>query len=71
VPDDDYHQSLPTTTWVPAAAVGVEVVSLDDENYQKFASDTRSRSVPDGLVEVGDSACRLLAVSTSGPPVGL
>lgn len=36
VPDGGYHRSLPTTTWVPTAAVVVEVVSPDDETYEKF-----------------------------------
>ena len=37
VPDRGYHRGLPTTTWVPTAAVVVEVVSPDDETYEKFA----------------------------------
>jgi Uma2 family endonuclease len=37
VPDGGYHRGLPTTTWVPTAAVVVEVVSPDDETYDKFA----------------------------------
>jgi Uma2 family endonuclease len=36
VPDGGYHRGLPTTTWVPTAAVVVEVVSPDDETYEKF-----------------------------------
>jgi Uma2 family endonuclease len=36
VPDRGYHRALPTTTWVPTAAVVVEVVSPDDETYEKF-----------------------------------
>jgi Uma2 family endonuclease len=36
VPDRGYHRSLPTTTWVSTAAVVVEVVSPDDETYDKF-----------------------------------
>ena len=36
VPDRGYHRGLPTTTWVPTAAVVVEVVSPDDETYEKF-----------------------------------
>ena len=36
VPDRGYHRSLPESTWVPTAAVVVEVVSPDDETYDKF-----------------------------------
>jgi Uma2 family endonuclease len=36
VPDGGYHRTLPMTTWVPTAAVVVEVVSPDDETYEKF-----------------------------------
>ena len=36
MPDRGYHQSLPQSTWVPTAAVVVEVVSPDDETYDKF-----------------------------------
>ena len=36
VPDRGYHRTLPTTVWVPTAAVVIEVVSPDDETYEKF-----------------------------------
>jgi Uma2 family endonuclease len=36
VPDGGYHRSLPRTAWVPTAVVVVEVVSPDDETYDKF-----------------------------------
>src|SRR5262245_59005249 len=36
VPDRGYHRALPSTTWVPTAAVVVEVVSPDDETYDKL-----------------------------------
>jgi Uma2 family endonuclease len=36
VPDAGYHRELPSTTWVPTAAVVVEVLSPDDETYDKF-----------------------------------
>jgi Uma2 family endonuclease len=36
VPDGGYHRSLPTTVWAPTAAIVVEVVSPDDETYEKF-----------------------------------
>ena len=36
VPDRGYHRSPPTTTWVPTAAIVVEVVSPHDETLEKF-----------------------------------
>jgi len=36
VPDRGYHRARPTGTWVPSAAIVVEIVSPDDETYAKF-----------------------------------
>ena len=36
VPDRGYHRSLPSTVWVPTAALVVEVISPDDETWAKF-----------------------------------
>ena len=36
VPDRGYHRVLPDTVWVPTAAIVVEVVSPDDETWDKF-----------------------------------
>ncbi|MGH9190012.1 MAG: Uma2 family endonuclease [Acidimicrobiales bacterium] len=36
VPDRGYHRGRPTGTWVPTAGVVVEIVSPDDETYEKF-----------------------------------
>ena len=36
VPDRGYHRGLPSSVWVPTAAIVVEVVSPDDETWQKF-----------------------------------
>jgi Uma2 family endonuclease len=36
VPDGGYHRALPTQAFVATAAVLVEVVSPDDETYEKF-----------------------------------
>ena len=36
VPDQGYHRTLPEGVWVPTAALVVEVVSPDDETYDKF-----------------------------------
>jgi hypothetical protein len=37
VPDGGYHLERPTGTWVPTVAVVIEIVSPDDETYDKFA----------------------------------
>jgi Uma2 family endonuclease len=37
VPDQAYHRGRPKGTWVPTAAIVVEIVSPDDETYEKFA----------------------------------
>lgn len=37
VPDRAYHRDRPTGTWVATAAIVVEIVSPDDETYEKFA----------------------------------
>lgn len=36
VPDGGYHRSIPEGTWVPTAAVVVEIVSPGDETFDKF-----------------------------------
>jgi len=36
VPDRGFHRGRPKGTWVPTAAVVVEIVSPDDETYEKF-----------------------------------
>jgi Uma2 family endonuclease len=36
VPDGGYHRGAPSDIWLPTAAIVVEVVSPDDETYQKF-----------------------------------
>jgi Uma2 family endonuclease len=36
VPDLGYHRSLPAELWVPTAAIVVEVLSPDDETWEKF-----------------------------------
>lgn len=36
VPDRGYHRTLPSTVYVPTAAIVVEVVSPDDETWEKF-----------------------------------
>jgi Uma2 family endonuclease len=36
VPDGGYHRDTPAGTWIPTAAIVVEIVSPDDETYAKF-----------------------------------
>ena len=48
VPDGGFHWSLPQQTWVPTAAIVVEVVSPDDETWAKFGFYARH-----GVEEVG------------------
>ncbi len=36
VPDGGYHRERPTGTWIPTAAVVVEILSPDDETFAKF-----------------------------------
>lgn len=36
VPDRGLHRALPRTTWVPTAAVVVEILSPDDETWEKL-----------------------------------
>ena len=36
VPDGGFHRTLPSTVYVPTAAILVEVVSPDDETWEKF-----------------------------------
>jgi Uma2 family endonuclease len=36
VPDRGYHRGRPSGTWIPTAAIVVEIVSPDDETYEKF-----------------------------------
>jgi len=59
VPDQGYHRSRPQGTWVPTAAIVVEVVSPDDETYEKFAF-YASREV-DELI-VADPSAQLLTI---------
>src|SRR5262245_11646628 len=36
VPDRGYHRTQPRGTWVPSVALVVEILSPDDETYEKF-----------------------------------
>jgi Uma2 family endonuclease len=79
VPDRGYHRSLPTTVWVPTVAVVIEVVSPDDETYEKFGfyanhdvdeliiADPATRSVrcwrPDTIGYTEVPASELLAIT--------
>jgi len=54
VPDGGYHRVQPTGTWVPTAAIVVEVVSPDDETYAKF--DFYARHDVEEIIVVDPSA---------------
>jgi Uma2 family endonuclease len=43
VPDRGYHRGVPRGTWLDTAAVVVEIVSPDDETYEKFGFYARHR----------------------------
>lgn len=64
VPDRGYHRSRPTGTWVPTAAIVVEILSPDDETYDKFAFYAR-RGVDEILV--ADPAAQALRVWRRSP----
>jgi Uma2 family endonuclease len=81
VPDRGYHRSLPTTVWVPTAAVVIEVVSPDDETFEKFSfyaehnvdeivvADPQARSIGcwsrDQLVYANAPSSALLAIGAT------
>jgi len=53
VPDRGLHRSLPPTAWAPTAALVVEILSPDDETFEKFgfyaAHEVDELLVVDGL----------------------
>ena len=59
VPDRGYHDGRPRGTWVPTAAIVVEIVSPDDETYEKFDFYARH-----GVIEilVADPSARTLTI---------
>ncbi|MGI8685651.1 MAG: Uma2 family endonuclease [Acidimicrobiales bacterium] len=36
VPDGGYHRTMPLGTWIPTAAIVVEILSPGDETFEKF-----------------------------------
>ena len=36
VPDGGYHRGVPSGVWIPTAAIVVEILSPDDETWEKF-----------------------------------
>jgi Uma2 family endonuclease len=82
VPDRGFHRETPTTTFVPTAAIVVEIASPDDETWNKIdfyaahsvdellIADPLKRSVTWLLLEDGRyaerDAGRLLGVSSAG-----
>lgn len=67
VPDRGYHRRRPTGTWVPTAAIVVEIVSPDDETYEKFAF-YASHTVDEVIVV--DPLARTLAIWRRQPGQG-
>lgn len=65
VPDRGYHRGRPRGTWVPTAAVVVEIVSPDDETYDKFGFYAR-RGVEEVLVADPSARTVTLWRRTSG-----
>lgn len=63
VPDRGYHRSLPTTTWVPAAAVVVEIVSPGDETWDKLTFYAAHGVDEVLIVEPGEHRVRGMALS--------
>jgi Uma2 family endonuclease len=59
VPDRGYHRVHPVGTWLATAAVVVEIVSPDDETYEKFGF-YAAHGVEEILV--ADPSARVLAV---------
>jgi Uma2 family endonuclease len=59
VPDRGFHRGQPKGTWVPTAAVVVEIISPDDETYEKFGF-YAAHGVEEILV--ADPAVRLVTV---------
>ncbi len=59
VPDRGYHRGEPKGTWVPTAAMVVEIISPDDETYEKFVFYAKH-----GVEEilVADPAARTLTI---------
>jgi len=59
VPDRGYHRGRPKGTWVPTAAIVVEIVSPDDETYEKFAFYANHEVTE---IIVADPAAKVLAI---------
>ena len=64
VPDRGYHRSLPAEVWVPTAAIVVEVLSPDDETWEKF--DFYARHAVDEIC-VADTMAATLSWFVLGP----
>jgi hypothetical protein len=64
VPDRGYHRILPSEVWVPTAAIIVEVVSADDETWDKF--DFYARHQVDEICTADPAERRLRWFTLSG-----
>jgi len=67
VPDRGFHRGRPQGTWVPTAAIVVEIVSPDDETYEKFAF-YADHEVAE--IIVADPAAHMLAIWRRTPGAG-
>jgi len=67
VPDRTYHHGRPRGTWIPTAAVVVEIISPDDETYEKFGFYS-THEVEE--IVVADPSARSLVVWRRAPGAG-
>jgi hypothetical protein len=67
VRDRAYHRGLSIPTFIPTAAIVVDVVPPDDDTYEKFGFYTAHGA--DELI-VADPAARTLTYSAHGAPYG-
>ncbi|MGH9060579.1 MAG: Uma2 family endonuclease [Acidimicrobiales bacterium] len=65
VPDRGLHRQLPRTTWVPTAAMVVEILSPDDESLDKLAF-YAAHGVEEVLVIDGEARRVRFLVSSGG-----
>jgi len=65
VPDRGYHRTLPSAVWVPTAATVVEVVSPDDETWEKC--DFYARHQVEEICTAEPTDARLRWFRSAGP----
>jgi len=67
VPDRGYHRGRPRGTWAPTAAIVVEIVSPDDQTYEKFAFYADHKVAE---IIVADPSTKSLAIWRQSPDGG-